>query len=99
MENHDILSLEIYDVLFHYLYEILLPNCPATLLNITSVSLCRFTKNLCLVLIFSWVNLTPLYNPEQFLDFVNSLVLCKVLFLLFLKLALPTSVHLASLDA
>lgn len=32
-------------------------------------------KAKCLITLFSWINLTPVYNPDSFLDFVNSLVL------------------------
>ncbi|WMV11372.1 hypothetical protein MTR67_004757 [Solanum verrucosum] len=32
-------------------------------------------KARCLLMLFSWVHLTPVFSTEQFLDFVSSLVL------------------------
>lgn len=32
-------------------------------------------KAKCLITLVSWINLTPVYNPGSFLDFVSSLVL------------------------
>jgi len=33
-------------------------------------------KARCLTTLSRWVNLTPVYNPDSFLDFISSLVLC-----------------------